>query len=737
MKANIIIIFLLLFTVKIYGQDDNIFLKDGKTGEPIAFAHVMLKNLSQADNISHFVSDINGKINISIKKKSLIHVSYIGYKILIDTIYKGKSYTFKLEPDVFNLETFVVTASCAPKKVDKSIYDIQVISKKDIASKGANNLTELLNNELNMRISNDAALGSSVSLQGLSGEHLKILVDGVPVIGRKNGNIDLSQINLNNVDHIEIIEGPMSIVYGSNALAGVINIITTDKKMAAASTQFSSYYESVGVYNFDGNVSVSKKKHYFYISAARNFFDGYSKTSNLRSEMWKPKRQILGDLNYSYTSNNHIIKISYSIFDELLLDKGNLLQPYLETAFDQYFFTNRSTLKGDFIKNLKNKKQISIIASYSNYDWRKNTYLKDLTNLNKVLTQNAEQQDTTEIISYLSRGIFSRENENLKLNYQVGYDFNSESATGKRIRNGKQDIGDYAGFINIKYSITDKLLIQPGIRYGYNSKYSTPLIYSLNAHYKILNSTLRASYAKGFRAPSIKELYLDFHDVNHNINGNQNLKAEYSDNVSLSANTTFKHGNNSFSLKSSVFYNDIKNIITMALLSNGSYTYTNLERYLTQGFDIGLKYNYYPKLTLNAGWGYTGILNSINPDIKSEKFLYSSNLTLNSEYYFEKLKLTFSAYYKYNGRLPQIIINEEGNLSESSVPSYNILDVSLNKKMFKNTVNLTIGAKNLFNNTVISAVGGSSGSVHSSGSEMPIGWGRSYFISISYNLTKY
>ena len=71
-----------------------------------------------------------------------------------------------------------------------------------------------------------------MSLQGLSGEHIKFLIDGVPVIGRMDGNVDLSQLNMYNVDHIEIVEGPMSVIYGSNALAGAVNIITKENKKA-------------------------------------------------------------------------------------------------------------------------------------------------------------------------------------------------------------------------------------------------------------------------------------------------------------------------------------------------------------------------------------------------------------------------------------------------------------------------------------------------------------------------
>ena len=81
-----------------------------------------------------------------------------------------------------------------------------------------------------MTITQDPALGSSLKIKGLSGNNVKILIDGVPVIGRMGGNIDLSQLNLYNIDHIEMVEGPMSVMYGSDALAGAINIITKENR---------------------------------------------------------------------------------------------------------------------------------------------------------------------------------------------------------------------------------------------------------------------------------------------------------------------------------------------------------------------------------------------------------------------------------------------------------------------------------------------------------------------------
>ena len=100
------------------------------------------------------------------------------------------------------------------------------MDEKSIAASGASQLNQLLNSQLNFRISQDPILGSGAALNGLGGEGLTVLVDGVPVRGRLNGQVDLSQLSLNNVERVEIVNGPMAVEYGTNALAGTINLIT-------------------------------------------------------------------------------------------------------------------------------------------------------------------------------------------------------------------------------------------------------------------------------------------------------------------------------------------------------------------------------------------------------------------------------------------------------------------------------------------------------------------------------
>lgn len=141
-------------------------------------------------------------------------------KTPVDSAHKSMT-----EQDHF-LDGLVVTGQYAPNTIEKATHKVRVIDRQKMDVMSAQNLRDVLTNELNIRISQDNVLGSSMSMQGISGQNVKILIDGVPVVGRLEGNIDLSQINLNNIERVEIIEGPMSVNYGTDALAGTINLIT-------------------------------------------------------------------------------------------------------------------------------------------------------------------------------------------------------------------------------------------------------------------------------------------------------------------------------------------------------------------------------------------------------------------------------------------------------------------------------------------------------------------------------
>ena len=427
------------------------------------------------------------------------------------------------------LQELVVTGNYKPIGLDKCVMPTRNIIVEKLASLGVQNVGDVMKLQANFRLLQDPILGSSLSLQGVGGENIKILVDGVPVIGRQNGGIDLSQFPLLNIERIEIVEGPLSVQYGTNALAGTINIITKKSPSQGIEVAFNNYYESVGHLNMGGSFGWRGDNQSLVATAGRNFFGGWSDMRDgerSRFQTWKPKVQYFADVQYGFKFGG--IKMGYSgnFFDEFIINRGVPLAPYNETAFDDTYKTRRlsNSLKANYTTN--NRLIINGLLSYNRYQRIKNTYYRDLVQLNQVLTENEGDQDTTKFDLIAARGTIAKSNDE-KISFETGFDINVETGNGLRIKGKSQRIGDYAAFASAEWKVTEGFTLRPGLRVSYNTSYTAPLIPSLHVRWKMRNNwTARASWGHGFRAPSLKELYFYFVDINHNIQGNSNLKAE-------------------------------------------------------------------------------------------------------------------------------------------------------------------------------------------------------------------
>lgn len=711
------------------GQEMPVRVVDSRTGKPVAFAHVKATETG-SKTARYFVSDFDGFVKFTIDRPTVFQVTYVGFQAFNDTLYPEKGSVISLLPEVFSLDEIVVTAQYNPGSADRSLYRVNVINQLQLRRSAAADLTGLLRNQMNIRFSQDASLGTGMSLQGLSGEHVKILVDGVPVIGRLNGSIDLSQINLSNARQVEVIEGPMSVIYGSNALAGVVNIISNEIPGNSLTANAGTYLESVGIINFDGGFSVRKGKNAFGLQAGRNFFSGYSPEDGGRAKLWKPRRQVNADANHSLSLSKIQVKTSFSYFDELLLIRGNLLPPYFERAFDNHFGTSRMTAKSDI--STKGANPFTASNSLSFYRRVRTLYYNDLTIPEKTPTE----YDTTGFGSFLSRGMYSFRNESGKFGSQFGYDVNSEWATGDRIGNQSQDVTDIAGFATFQYQPMEWLSLQPGFRYAYNSRFSAPLIYAMHAkagpHKGVM---FRASYSSGFRAPSLKELYLYFVDVNHDITGNPDLKPENSNNVQLQVAHRIEKITYATETEARFFLNNIENQITLAETGDGSYTYFNLDQSRTMGYSVGIRSSLYPLFDLRLGWGSTGIANRIEGN-DGMKLFWSPEVTSEVTCRMDEIDLHITAIYKYTGKTTRIMLLSDGNLAEGYMDSYHNLDLTVLKTFMNKRLAANAGVRNFFDVTNITSSAGSGGVHSGEGGNAPIAWGRTFFVKLSFNISK-
>jgi outer membrane receptor for ferrienterochelin and colicins len=171
-----------------------------------------------------------------------------------------------------SMDEVVVTASKTATKLGNVTSPINIITKKNIQQAGSLRLKDILQEQAGMSITN--GFGAGVQMQGLNPDYTLILLNGAPLVGRTAGVLDLNRIGITNIKKIEIVKGPSSSLYGSEAMAGVINIITdqTPNNKLATSLRYGTYNTK----DFNCNTTFSKGKFTFSHFLNSYQSDGFS-----------------------------------------------------------------------------------------------------------------------------------------------------------------------------------------------------------------------------------------------------------------------------------------------------------------------------------------------------------------------------------------------------------------------------------------------------------------------------
>ncbi|MFB1004521.1 MAG: TonB-dependent receptor plug domain-containing protein, partial [Bacteroidia bacterium] len=519
----------------------------------------------------------------------------------------GTSDSLKVKQDsIYELMETIVTDIHSNKNLNNTVLNISKISAKKIEELGAVDLRDALSFQNNIRLSRDNAIGSSgITMMGIGGDNVKLLIDGVPVIGRLFNNLDLEQFNLENVKQIEVIRGPMSVIYGSNALAGTINIVTNNTNTKPR-FNLNANYETDGQYALTGTASKSfKKKHFVTLSGGRTMFTGWSADNVDRTFDWIPKEQYTGRVQYSYKHKNATINLRSELLRSKLLDRGSPLLPYKEAAVDQHYTNQRFDNSLSYSNEIGNS-SIQMILGNNNFNRIKNKYYRNLITLEDVLVEGEEEQDTQTFNASVFRTIYGFDKaRTFGIETLIGFDGNYEVGTGNRIKNDKQDQLDAALFVSAEKQLTSYALIRGGARYAYNSAFESPLLYSLQTKFTLPKSQIiKLAYGKGFRAPSLKELHLNFNDSRHEVFGDSTLNSETSHSFTASYVKFYTARKAQMSTTVDGFYNNIDNKIELIITGPIQAKYGNIGKYQSVGGDISQKI-LYEDFGLNASFNYT------------------------------------------------------------------------------------------------------------------------------------
>lgn len=647
----------------------------------------------------------------------------------------------------------IITGQYKPQSLKNSVYQVKVISRERIEKQAATKLQDVLTNELNIRFSQDPATGGSdITMMGMAGQNVKILLDGMPIIGRQgtSNEININQIDINSIERIEIVEGPMSVVYGADALGGVINIITKKASLAKWAVTVRLHEETVGkeysmfeqgIHNQSAGLTWRNKRWQAGGNIGYNYFGGWKNHAAGRELEWHKKDQIIGSGFLQYSTPAFNIRYRLDGLDEIITNPGNYAaQPDPQTgdrvAADQEYLTHRvmQQLQAGYIFNSNFSLQAQ--TSYSDYSRQVYSTLKSFNTGKRYLNNSTGAQSIVNFTGFTFRTAAIYKLNSL-FSFQPGIDINLDRGEGERMAAGNNAVDDYAFFITSEITPNNKINIKPGLRFTKNSIYNAPAVLpSVNTKFRITNNLdLRMSYAKGFRAPSLRELYFNFFDANHQIIGNPNLKAETSNSFNASLNWgKFTASKVAYTTVLSGFYNKVENLIDYApsLADPNIFILTNVSASKTAGFALQSMAKY-KSWNLGVGAAYTGFYNSYSETDKSlPELQWSAEANLTAGYSFTKIGLDINLFYKLTGKRPFYGIDTAGNYVSAKYKAYNLADITVNKKLFR-LLTLNLGVRNLFDVQSIIATT-QTGGVHGSGSGRSIATGRSYFAGLLFNL---
>ncbi len=708
----------LFFAISCSAQDVQLKLLDAVSLTPVEGVNIYAKD--QVGSKGGLRSAKNGLAIVSNYKFPItLSISRIGYEkdtiILTQDNLQWKNYgyykTVLLKSRSAYLKKTVITGNLKPVLGSNSIYKVNTISEADIAKLAAVNLTDVLQFELNQFVSNDNILGASSNIGGIGAQNIKILLNGVPLNGSEAGFIDLNQINLSNVKRIETVQGPMSVMYGSNALGGVINIITKEAKKKTE-IGVRTYLDNLMRTNTTLDLGWKNKKQNVKLSVGRNFYQGWSPDDSLsRWLLWKPKVQYNADFAYRYNLKKGKLSLYSFFLDEKIENKGvPSISPFSAFAFDEYYLTNRFRNTINFDYQLSPTEYFKSQNTVSTYKRKKNRFYKDLVSLESRLTDDIDDHDTSIFHQYHFRGAINSSRFK-KLDLIVGYELNHETSRSSKIADRSQDMTELGFFSSANYEL-GKLSIMPSVRLNMHSVFKRNISYGLHFKYSPTDQLhFRASYAQGYRTPNIKELYLEFIDNNHRILGNENLLQEEGVHAELSGEKKWTIENKrDFIFEGNVSYNNLRDKISLQTISTAQneLQYFNIDEFTNLISLVRLKYNT-SSIQGSVGYSRTAILKSTGlPSNSFSEFLASAS------YLIPTVDTRINMFYRYTANQPIYFV--DGSFAMSS--PLHIANASLTKS-FAKKLRIQLGVKNVFNvqNNQLNVVGGSTANPSPHGGE--------------------
>lgn len=570
------------------------------------------------------------------------------------------------------LETVVVTATRTPKLLKETPVVTRVITSADISRSGKPDIGALLEQQMpGVEFSLGMAQNPQINMSGFGGGGILFLLDGERLAGETLDNPDYSRLNLQNVERVEIVKGAASSLYGSNATGGVINIISGRPRLGSH-LRLNARYGSHSIQSYGALATYRKGKIANTLDAR---FDS-------QGEIRFPRR---GDFSRAYATQ------SWNIKDRATITFGE--NAYL-IARAGYFWRQRNSTSVTHDRYSDITAGISVrwndfeakysFDSYDKYDYEiaDKMLLRDYRNRqNSFHLQYSHEFDKNGILTAGADWLDD---------YLMSYEFDSGSYSQTNLD----------AYLQWDWHPSDHIWLVPGLRYDwFSASHANRVSPKLSILWRpgIGNCSLRLNYAAGFRAPTLKELYMNFDMAGiFHVFGNPDLKSETSHNMSISAE--YLKGNRSMTLL--LFHNLVDNRISY--LWNEALQgqqYLNIHRVQISGVDISLMKSFNFGLAFNAEYIFTHEKFS-KGDVRANPTRPHA-LTFKADYshlWKADWRFTATANFKWLSAVTGDIVSffSEEAVRTQRYPAYSLLGLTLSQTFPKNFT-FSINIDNLLN----------------------------------------
>ncbi|MEN2400409.1 TonB-dependent receptor [Flavobacterium sp. MC2016-06] len=539
-------------------------------------------------------------------------------------------------------EVKVVTGTRTERVLSSLPLPMTIITSEAIVKSGVTRLNEILNEQTGIILIPDESGFEGIQMQGLDAAYTMILIDGVPLVGRSSGVLDLSRVSVGNIERIEIVKGASSALYGSEAMGGVINVITKKPKKDLFSGTLSYRYATFNTNDANANLLWKKKKF------SANLFANYFSTDGYDLDKSTPQKTVESFYNYTIQP-----KLYYDFSENLKLTVSNR---FFNQNMNNAAIIESENYKGDAKENewnsqikLEHRWNSKLYFEYELYatNYKNDSFLNDQNNVLYDRTYYNQWLFRPEV-----RTTWSIKNDKLTAGAGVNYESLDRTYFANDVKFNSQYV-----FVQYDYNPTEKWNVLAGFRYDNHSEYASQLSPKLAVNYKVNNDfSLKGSVGYGYKAPDFRQLFFDFTNpsVGYTVLGynvaedrlnqfesqgqllsrtagisfDKPLEAESAVNFNLG--TFYKR--NKLKLDINAFYNSISNLIdtrVVAQKTNGQnvFSYFNISQVFTYGVEFNSTYNFTKDFSMSFGYQYlTAKDKSVIDNFEDHQYIRNADL---------------------------------------------------------------------------------------------------------------